>query len=233
MLKLIDLFCGAGGCSMGYHLAAHDLNIPIEITGVDINPQPNYPFNFIQTDAIEYFKLNYHNFTHVHASPPCQQYSCSTSLQRKKGIKYSDLISDTRNLITNSKLPGIIENVQNSPLRPDIRLRGDMFGLQCLRVRIFETVNYFDLSPVMPQKIGSVRQGDFLSIFGHANLQSGCLRLKGHEHKTIKETWKIAMDISWMKTDKELSQAIPPAYTRYIGFNFFKNTIPVYKSRNS
>ena len=209
---------------MGYFLGAKDLGFEIEITGIDIEAQPNYPFNFIQDDAESYLTNNYHNFSHIHASPPCQKYSPSTACFRQKGKVYNDNLDDIRKLMKKIGLPGVIENVPGSPLIPDIILRGDMFGLKVLRVRHFELVNWFSLNPYMPQKIGTVYRGDYISVYGKVGIKkSGNHKAVQPKFKldTIKNTWAFAMGIDWMSKDTELSEAIPPAYTRYISRDFF------------
>lgn len=221
----MDLCCKAGGASMGYLQASKDLGVEIEITGIDIEPQPNYPFNFILADAVEYFTNNWRKFTHVHASPPCQKYSCSTVDMRNKGKIYPDNLDQIRKLIYESGLPGIMENVPSSPLRPDVVLRGDMFGLKVLRKRHFELINWWSMNPIMPRKIGKLYDGDYVCVYGKAGIKkSGNYRAAQPKFKkrTIKETWQFAMGIDWMTKDTELTEAIPPAYTRYIGHDFFK-----------
>lgn len=224
MIKLLDLCCKAGGAAMGYYQAANDLGIEIEITGIDIEPQPNYPFNFIQSDAMEFLTKNSHLYSHFHASPPCQKYTKSTSQFKKEGKIYNDNLKDIQNFLNIIKQPSVIENVPQAPIRPDIILRGDMFNLKVLRKRHFELINWFFLVPELPKKIGSVRNGDYVSVFGKEGL-------KGHKtnpfpckfrKKTVRETWAFAMGIDWMKKGNELAEAIPPAYTRYIGNEFFK-----------
>lgn len=210
---------------MGYYQAAQDLGLKIQITGIDIEPQPNYPFKFIKCDAVKYLQKNGHKFTHVHASPPCQPFTVSTSEMRALGKVYPDIIQPIRELITLSGLPGIIENVPQAPVHPDIVLRGDMFNLKVLRKRHFECVNWFSLTPQLSKKTGSVRNGDYVSVFGKEGL-------KGQKNNpfpckfrlnTVRETWAFAMGIDWHMKGPELAEAIPPAYTRYIGFDFFKN----------
>ncbi len=116
--RLLDLFCGAGGCSVGYHRAGFD------VVGVDINPQPNYPFEFHQADAME-FPLD--GFDVIHASPPCQAYSVTRHI-KCTGNNHSDLVGAVRNKI--SEYPHVIENVAGSPLmRGSVMLCGLMFGL--------------------------------------------------------------------------------------------------------
>ncbi len=222
-IKLLDLFCGAGGAAMGYFMAAKKMNIKIEIIGVDNVPQSNYPFEFVQADALNYLKNNYRNFTHIHASPPCQQYSKATSQFRKLGKTYPDLILPVRDFLEKIKLPSIIENVPSAPIRPDVKLRGDMFGLHVLRTRIFENINWFMMNPIMPPKRGSVMMGDYCCVMGKGAYGKSKKDLEPKfKKKSVLETWKYAMDISWMKTERELSQAVPTAYTNFIGLEFFK-----------
>lgn len=181
MIKLLDLCCKAGGCSEGYRRAAADMGKEIEITGIDNQLQPNYPFNFIQADAVDFLKNNYQNYTHIHASPPCQKYSNSTIKMRKLGKVYPDNLNAIRDFMYSIPLPGIIENVPGSPLRKDIILRGDMFGLKVLKKRHFEVINFFMMRPGIPKKIGSVKAGDFAQVLGNGQLKvtgGGSLKLK-------------------------------------------------------
>lgn len=220
-VRLLDLCCKAGGCSMGYYQAAKDLGIEIEITGVDIEPQPNYPFNFIQADAVEYLKANWQNYTHLHASPPCQEYSVSTTQFRQDGKKYRDNLQELRIEMKKTGLPGVVENVMPAPIPGDIVLRGDMFGLKVLRKRKFELINWFAMAPTIGQKIGSVKNGDYAQVLGKGQLQvTGGKKFKVPGNNVI-EVWRNAMQIDWM-TKEELAEAIPPAYTRYIGRDFLK-----------
>jgi DNA (cytosine-5)-methyltransferase 1 len=124
-----------------------------------------------------------------------------------------------------TKIKGVIENVPNAPIRPDIILRGDMFGLKVLRKRHFELINWFAMNPIMPQKMGTVYDGDFVCIYGKAGIKKSSNYRAAQPKfrlKTIKKTWQYAMGIDWMDKDNELANAIPPAYTRYIGMEFFK-----------
>lgn len=224
-IVLLDLFCGAGGCSAGYNLAAQDLNLTIEIVGVDIKPQPNYPFTFVQADAIDYTLKNIINFSHVHASPPCQAWSNGTANGRFKGISYPDLYQPIKQILYSNQLPAVIENVPGSPIRKDIVLTGPMFGLKVLRARWFECVNFFMMNPQRPfVKPGAVKyRGEYAVVFGKGNWKNGNkenVKYKG-PGSTIREAWSLAMGIDWM-TKRELAQAIPPAYTRFIGSEFLK-----------
>lgn len=209
--KLLDTFCKAGGAGMGYYRAGFD------IVSVDIEPQPNYPFEFIQADAIEYIKENGHLYDITHASPPCQKYTPSTAQFRQKGKEYPDLVNSTRQALESTNKPYIIENVPGAPIRNDIVLTGESFGLKVIRKRHFE-LSFFMLQHTLLPKKGSVKNGDYVSVFGKAGLG----KVKGgntckFRKKTIRETWAYAMGIDWHMTDIELSEAIPPAYTEYIG----------------
>jgi DNA (cytosine-5)-methyltransferase 1 len=226
-IKLLDLCCKAGGCSVGYFQAAQDLGIEIEITGVDIEPQPNYPFKFIQADALTYVKKNYKKYTHLHFSPPCQGYSNSTAPARSANPEkqYSRLCEDLRDFARTIEIPSVIENVLQAPIRKDIVLNGDMFKLKVLRSRKFEINNWFMLQPLKPKKLGTVKGGQYAMCVGN-----GQLKVKNGvpfdvPGSNIIEVWGNAMDIDWMQTREELKEAIPPAYTRYIGYEFFKHNV--------
>lgn len=224
-IKLLDLCCKAGGAAIGYCQAAAELGIEIEITGVDIEAQPNYPFKFIQADAVEFMRENHKNFTHFHASPPCQAHSCSTQQYRNKSKEYNCIIEPIRHLMEITTRPGIIENVRNAPIYPDVVLRGDMFGLKVQRVRHFELVNWWMMNPVMPRLKGTVVNGDFVTVFGKAawnKTKSSDFKIPTWQKKTIRDTWSFAMGIEHFMTDIELSESIPPAYSKYIGVELFK-----------
>ena len=226
MIKLIDLYCGAGGAAMGYYRAAQELGIEIEITGIDIFDQPAYPFNFIQADALEFFREHYSEYTHVHASPPCQAYSNSTAPAMAKGKQYPDLIDPTRQLLIQSGLPAVIENVSNAPLRGDIVLKGYVFGLKVIRKRKFELIAWFMMQPLLERPIGTVKAGDYISVYGSGHfIDKKGLSEPKFKKNSVFETWSYAMGIDWMHTNRELAESIPPAYTNYIGKEFFKPKI--------
>lgn len=142
-LKLLDLFCGAGGATMGYYRAG------FEVTGVDINPQPNFPFKFIQEDSM---KFPLEGFDVIHASPPCQAFSIASYGRRhKEGRIYPDLLTPTRERLKESKQPWIIENVIGAPMSRMIVLCGLMFDLRVFRHRCFESSHVL-FSPSHPRK---------------------------------------------------------------------------------
>jgi DNA (cytosine-5)-methyltransferase 1 len=193
--RLLDLFCGAGGAAMGYHRAGFD------VVGVDIEPQPRYPFEFHQANALT-FPLD--GFDAIHASPPCQAYSWAA---RRWDVARADLVAPTRNLLRATGLPYVIENVPGAPLISPIRLCGEMFGLEVIRHRLFESTVPM-VAPAHLRHRGTVRDGTYVTVAGH-----GGDNIRGRGSRADKQR---AMGIDWM-SDAELNQAIPPDYTEWIG----------------
>lgn len=207
--KILDLFCKAGGAGEGYNRAGFD------VTGVDIEHQKNNPHRFIQGDALEYLAGHGYEFDAIHASPPCQGYSKLKAMH--PGKEYPMLIEPVRDLLKKIGKPFIIENVEGAPLTSytdlfgnhEVMLCGSMFGLgvergYLRRHRIFET------SFPVPQPFCN-HKGPAVGVYGHG----------GHSKKhrmLYKNEASKAMDIDWMTRD-ELCQAIPPAYTEYIGLH--------------
>ena len=202
-MRLLDLFCGAGGAGMGYHRAG------FEVVGVDIKPQKHYPFEFHQADALTY---DLAGFDVIHASPPCQHYSaCRNYPQCQKKI-YPDLIAATRSRLLMSGRIYVIENVKGSPLIEPSRLTGTMFGLKMHRERWFES-NVFFFTPEHRGLAGErLGKRGFVCMVGCGD--GGRTGLP-KDHRT-KEAWVNASGIDWM-TMYEMTQAIPPAYTEWIG----------------
>jgi DNA (cytosine-5)-methyltransferase 1 len=200
--RLLDLYCKAGGAGMGFHRAG------FEIVGVDKEPQKHYPFEFHQADALEYLMEHWKEFDAVHASPPCQDHTRSYT-PYDHGTAH--LLPDTRNILLKTNKLWDIENVPGAPMRADYRLCGCMFDLPKLRrERWFETSwNGFSLR--MPcQHLEPI-----VTVVGHG-IPSGSWyrgRIDGYEYSKLT---KKAMGIDWMTRD-ELAQAIPPAYTEFIG----------------
>jgi DNA (cytosine-5)-methyltransferase 1 len=205
--RLLDLFCGAGGAAMGYSRAGFD------VVGVDIKPQPHYPFEFHQADAMAY-PLD--GFDVIHASPPCQAYSTNGNKHRNRGSgaagRHPALIGATRARLAGRRY--VIENVAGAAaeLREPTRLTGEMFGLRTHRARLFET-NWLLLSPSQPP-----RQASPVAVYGKLDGRRLWTRKDGSEHRAPRElaTAADAMGIDWMSWD-ELREAIPPAYTEWIG----------------
>jgi DNA (cytosine-5)-methyltransferase 1 len=220
-LKLLDLFCGAGGASMGYYRAG------FEVEGVDIEPQPHYPFKFYQADALTFPLEGYDAY---HASPPCQGYSIMLNLPWLRGKVYPKLIPAVRTLFVVTDKPYVIENVTGARYRQSLPeglqagyLCGQMFGLPIFRHRYFET-NFAWFQPGHPKHEGHIRDGRKLG--GRA--REIVVRRTGQTYGFDRPECAVghaamagivarkALGTEWMNRD-EASQAIPPAYTEYIG----------------
>ena len=203
--KLLDLFCGTGGASMGYSRAGFD------VIGVDINPMPNYPLEFHQGDALEYLKAHWFEFDAVHASPPCQA-SATLTKGTNAGREYPQLIPATRAALLATGLPTVMENVQGSDLRRDLTLCGEMFGLGVIRHRYFE-VNFPVVQPkhvahrgrVAGMRHGEWFTGPYFAVYGD-----------GGGKGTVAQ-WQAAMGIGWTNVRKEIAEAIPPKFTEFVG----------------
>jgi DNA (cytosine-5)-methyltransferase 1 len=201
--KLLDLFCGAGGAAVGYHRAGFD------VVGVDNRPQPHYPFEFVQADALQYAAEHACEYAAVHASPPCQAY---TLAQRIQGNDHPDLINAIREILWLTAglagRPYVIENVEGAPLLRPVLLCGAMFpGLAVYRHRLFEASVPL-LAPAHPAHTAPLRKmgrppqaGDFMHVVGNFSGVAAAKR---------------AMGIGWMTRD-ELRESIPPAYTEHVG----------------
>jgi DNA (cytosine-5)-methyltransferase 1 len=214
-VRLLDLFCGAGGAAMGYHRAG------FEVVGVDIKPQPHFPFAFHQADAMT-FPLD--GFDLIHASPPCQHFTRYKNVRNDLPERYPDLIAATRQRLAATALPWVMENVQGAPLVNPVTLCGSMFGLDVRRHRLFEMSH----PPLMVPPC----QHEWLRdrFPGGRSKQRG-----GHSRALVRATveigtWDIplvtqqaAMGIDWMELE-ELSEAIPPAYTEWIGRQLLSTT---------
>lgn len=214
-MRILDLYCGAGGAGAGYAQAGYD------VTGVDIDPQPDYPFEFWQTDALEFlsdlvrFPRARAEYDLIHASPPCQTHSALTAGNRGRGWEddHVDLIPETRELLDATGIPYVIENVQGAPIRRDLTLCGEMFGLAVIRHRYFELGRWTTEPPTHIRHRGRVAgwrhgiryDGPYFAVHGD-----------GGGKGSITD-WQHAMGIDWMTTKHDLSEAIPPAYTKWIG----------------
>lgn len=215
--KLLDLFCKAGGCSVGYAKAG------FEVVGVDIAPQPNYPYEFIQADALEVLKDKefIKQFAAITASPPCQKHSKARSLSlARNGGKYGDhldLIPETRRLLIESGKPYIIENVAGAPLINPIKLFGSQFkGLFTQRERWFESNMNLTEPEIDRAKMKTPAAGNGIGEDGSISI-CGSGGVRGLNAKQIVLYWGFALGgIDWM-TRAELAEAIPPAYTEFLG----------------
>jgi DNA (cytosine-5)-methyltransferase 1 len=209
-LRILDLFCCAGGAGKGYHLAGFD------VVGVDMSPQPRYPFEFIQRNVFDLEPWFLNEFDAIHASPPCQHYS---DLAKRNGNAdaHPDLVGVTRDLLCSTNKPWIIENVEGAPLRDPIILCGTMFpGLRVKRHRLFESnvaisapcacPKRHPLNYTMDKRKAHYGKLDEMTAFVQVTGGGNCSKAAAID----------AMGIDWM-TKEELNQAIPPAYTAHLG----------------
>jgi DNA (cytosine-5)-methyltransferase 1 len=196
--RLLDLGCKAGGAAVGYARAG------FEVVGVDIEPQPNYPFRFLQADMLT---CSLDGFDAYHVSAPCERFSLASWFHHNHE-RHPDLITPMRQRLQVTGKPYVLENVIGAPLRTPLVLCGAMFGLRVYRHRLFES-NLLLFQPTHPRHQvkaaapGAIARADeFWCVGGHF----------GH-----KEEAQAAMGIDWMKTVQEIAKAIPPAYTEWIG----------------
>ena len=205
---LLDLYCCAGGAAKGYHDAGFD------IMGVDIVEQPNYPYPMIVRDVLDLPNGFVSAFDAIHASPPCQAYS-DLAARNGNADAWPKLIEPTRDLLEASGKPYVIENVEGAPLRDYVVLCGTMFPeLRVLRHRLFEA-NF----PIMTPPHGKHPRCHTLdkrkSHYGKTDEWKDYVQVTGGGNCTVAAA-RDAMGIDWM-TKKEINEAIPPAYTRFIG----------------
>jgi SAM-dependent methyltransferase len=204
-LTVLDLCCGAGGAGMGYWLAGYN------VVGVDVKPQPHYPFPFIQADAIEYVRTYGAAYDLRHASWPCQHRAAITKgTNRHLQDRYPDLLAPGREAMLAAGGPYVIETTE---CRPDVRLCGTQFGLPILRHRDFEVHGWTPMAPPHAPHRGRVRghrhgkhyDGPYLAAYG-----------TGGGKATVPEM-QAAMGIWWTDVRRELTEAIPTAYTQFLG----------------
>jgi DNA (cytosine-5)-methyltransferase 1 len=205
---LLDLFCCAGGSGMGYSRAG------FQVVGVDIEPQPNYPFPFIQGDALGLDLKFMALFDAIHASPPCQSYS-DLAKRNANGHEWPRLVEPVREMLSKTGLPYVIENVEGAPLKDPVVLCGTMFReLRVIRHRLFET--NFPVEAPRHGKHPLVHTFDRRkNHFGKTDEKVDYVQVTGGGNCTLAAA-REAMGISWM-TKKEINEAIPPAYARFIG----------------
>jgi DNA (cytosine-5)-methyltransferase 1 len=211
--RLLDLFCGAGGAAMGYHRAGFD------VVGVDIAPQPRYPFKFIQGDALEYLAACPVSLMYdvIHASPPCQSYSRMSACRPGLAETYPDLLAATRELLDTKNLPYVIENVPGAPMRRDIVLCGCQFGLRSPRGLGVRRERWFETSPPLFVMLPPHDHREpALPVTGHSPGKEWRVRMADFGAAPGIDERRAAMDVEWMNRE-EASEAIPPAYTELIG----------------
>lgn len=212
--RVLDACAGVGGAGKGYESAG------FEVVGIDIAPQPRYPFEFVQADAVEYVREHGHEFDLIHGSWPCQFY-CALTLGTNQYLEvdYPDLIPVGRRAMQSTGVPYVIENVPGAPVRRDVTLCGEMFDLDVIRHRYFELGGWTTPRPVHKKhrgRVAGMRHGEwftgpYFAVYGD-----------GGGKGTVTQ-WQQAMGIDWTDVRKEIAEAIPPAYTEFIGRRFLES----------
>jgi DNA (cytosine-5)-methyltransferase 1 len=212
--RVLDAYCCSGGAGAGYAAAG------FLVTGVDIEPQPEYPFDFVQGDAVAFIREHGHEFDLIHGSPPCQGWSPLNAYNQQE---YPMLIAGTREAMIASGTPYVIENVQaaRSELKDPVMLCGPMFGLKMYRHRLFEASFPLDVLPDPAHRWLCSRNGylptaerPFMSI--HGGRHSRAWQRKAAEY----------MGTPWITTIRGVCEAIPPAYTQCIGYQLLDGIAP-------
>lgn len=214
MPRLLDLFCCQGGAGMGYSRAG------FEVVGVDIDPQPRYPFEFHQADALEYLVQHGHEFDAIHASPPCQAHTRAQKIMKRE---HPDLIEPTRALLVELGKPYVIENVEGAPLIDPITLCGEFFGLMTYRHRLFESNVPISVPVHLEHRARTAKMG---RPVGHGEYMHIVGNFSGVDMA------RNVMRMPWANRDG-LREAIPPAYTEWIGHDIMAALqVPVHENRS-
>lgn len=214
-MRVLDLFCNAGGAATGYARAG------FEVVGVDINPQPNYPFEFRRREVVGFLGNQaewwLRRFDLIHASPPCQHSAAITKgTNAHRQHLHPNLFPQTKALLDRVGVPYVIENPDS---RPDVVLCGEMFGLGVIRHRKIQLGGWSAERPkhiphrgyVRGMRHGVNRDGPYVAVYG-----------KGGGKATVPEAQK-AMGIDWTDVHEELVEMLPPAYTQWIGERFLES----------
>jgi DNA (cytosine-5)-methyltransferase 1 len=209
-MRVLDLYCGAGGAGEGYARAGFD------VVGVDLRPQPRYPFGFVEMDALAYLALHGHRYDVIHASPPCPRYSTASKSWNGRPDEHPDLIEPTRALLEHVGRPWVIENVVGAPLHDPVVLCGASFpGLRVIRHRLFESSlplyapehRAHPLCFTMDRRKAHYGRLDPWRDFVHVN---------GGGNAPVAAKLD-AMGIDRPMLGREVNDAIPPAYTEFLG----------------
>jgi DNA (cytosine-5)-methyltransferase 1 len=214
--RLLDAFGRRGGAARGYQQAGW------HVTVVDIDDfSDNHGGDlFVQADAITYIRDHGHHYQAIHAGPPCQGQIAITSANRTRPgwhDQHRNLIPATRRALAEvhaaTGIPTVIENGASKHLRPDMLLCGETFGLGVIRHRYFEVAGLLPMQPPHSPHRGRIRgwrhgawfDGPYLAVYGDSSSKGSVAE------------WQAAMGIDWMDDRGDLAEAIPPAYTRWIG----------------
>lgn len=214
MIRCLDLFCGAGGASAGYVEGFTAAGLDVEMVGVDLEPQPNYPYELVQADAMTY-PLD--GFDFYHASPPCQPFTRASHLRDAQGGSPSslDLLAPTRARLIAAGAPYVIENVPGAPMVAPVVLCGSMFGLKVRRHRLFESSHM-----LMRLECRHAEQGRPVGVY---HVMGDEVPQGGKTARDLDEA-QAAMGIDWMPWGS-LKESIPPAFTAFLA----QQIAPVFK----
>ena len=206
--RLLDLFCCAGGCSVGYARAG------FAVTGVDHAPQPDYPFDFHRADALRYLERHGAGYDAYAASPPCKLHTPLRHTASAASLFeiHRDLVAETRAALIATGRPYVIENVPGAPLLDPVTYCGSSFGLAVRRHRLFES-NVALVAPPCAHHLQPV----VLGVYGTGGGDARARRPGGGGVKVSGPAAAEALGIDWTTDQRRLSQAIPPAYTEHLG----------------
>lgn len=211
-LRALDLFCGPGGASKGLFDAG------FEVTGVDRQYQPDYPYDFVQCDVFDLPMEFFKDFDLIWASPPCQGY-CDANINKEC---YTRLIPLVRELLKQTKKPYVIENVQLAPIRHDLMLCGDMFHLKVIRHRYFE-IEGFHVPRIKHFKHkGLMATGDYVACYNGGNGNERT-RKKYGRIKFSFDQQKEALGVDWVTPKSKITECIPPKYSEYIAYKLYNS----------
>ena len=202
---LLDLFCGGGGCAVGYHRAGFD------VIGVDVVRQPEYPFRFVLADALTY-PLD--GFDAVHASPPCKRHTALAALDRARPHLFDphpDCLGPTLARLAGLAVPWVVENVPGAPLPGAVTYCGSAFGLAVRRHRLFAS----SVELAAPA-CNHAAQGRPLGVYGTGGAWARTAPGGGGDKVSGADAAR-ALGVDWTVRQATLSQMIPPAYTEHIG----------------
>lgn len=225
-IRILDAYCGVGGATRGYQIAAEELGLKVKVIGVDKVDQPDYcGDDFVKMDALKFIRWHRRKFDAAHASPPCQDHSLLTLGNRARGLfdNHKNMVAPTRRALQAAGRPWVMENVMGAPMRADAVLCGLMFDLNLFRHRKFEVEGFpVPEVPAHPSheghriegyRHGVFYPGDIMGVYGSGGNKGSLSR------------WQEAMAIDWTRSWHSLSEAIPPLYTKMFGLSLLRELV--------